>query len=175
MTGQPGQERVRRDGDWTAEMDAELRARIQAGESFATIGQFFGRSRCAAIGRARRIGLSVPRAERKAALQLRPRALKPATVRKTADPGGEALAAVHRRIKARATKAKPAPVGSSLGVPFMALAFHHCRYPTSEGEPWSFCGRPKAEAGGSYCEAHALVCRSVKPLAKSRPGAFWNA
>ena len=166
MTGQPGQKRGPRGEDWTAEMDAEMVRRMSAGESFSTIGRALGRSRCAAIGRARRMGLSVSREQRMMDHQLRER-IKHAPVRKSRQPSGDVLAAMQDRIKAR-WKVKPAPIRSTAGVPFMALDHTHCRYPVSAGEPWLFCGKSKAAAGGSYCEAHALACRSDKAPANLR-------
>ena len=159
---------------WTDEMDDELRTRIRAGDAFSTIAQSVGRSRCACIGRARRIGLSDTRELRMADYKMRQRLEKP---KPAPEPAGEALAAMRKRMKARAKVARPVPAPESprqwFGIPLIHLKHSSCRYPVSgEGAATLFCGAAKAEAG-PYCHAHAIVCHSPVPPKKFRVDRRW--
>ena len=134
---------------WPPERDEQLRALWAAGWSAGKIAkELTGVSRCAVIGRARRMGLArrnrqpVHRVER-AKPRHRP---KP-----------------RERIKMQLIRGpEPPPAPAPLPpqckpVHFMDLANHHCRYPLWEdGSDWSermFCGAT-AQEGSSWCPYH---------------------
>lgn len=152
---------------WEEAHSAALRECVEKGMSFAetarALNSRFGTAytRNAAIGRARRMGLSVPQ-------QTRPAGPFPAQKRPDA-----------RRIsEKRARKfVKPAPKlttlerAAALQLRCVAIDPRHlslidlevgdCRYPYGgdvEGEPITFCGHPRHD-GSSYCLSHFhLTC-----------------
>ena len=160
---------------WTDEMDAEIIRLRRDGEGCTQIGKRLGKSRNAVIGRFHRLGLSQHRERSMADYTLRTRLEKPKPARKEPQPAGEALAAMRKRMKARAKTARPAPVEPRRwsGIPLVALTHSSCRYPVSgEGAAMMFCGATKAEAG-PYCHAHAIVCHSPVPPKKFRIDRRW--
>jgi GcrA cell cycle regulator len=146
---------------WEEAHSLALRAYLDKGLSFAEIAralnQQFGTAytRNAAIGRARRLGLSVPVRPQSASVM---NAKRPDT----------------RRIRQTRTR-KPASVppklstferAAALQLRCVAIAPRHlslldleandCRYPyggDAESEPITFCGHPRHE-GSSYCLSH---------------------
>jgi GcrA cell cycle regulator len=147
---------------WEEAHSSALRELVEKGLPFSEIARAlnarFGTAytRNAAIGRARRLGLSVPQ---------------------RADPAGPFPAAkkpdARRIIEKRArtlsqSVAKPATLerAAMLQLRCVAITPRHlalvdleandCRYPyggDAEGEPITFCGHPRRE-GSSYCHQH---------------------
>ena len=127
-------------------------------------------TRNAAIGRAKRLGLSVPMRERAARALNKP---KQADARRI------------RELRARkAAKAAPKPDhGRARGHPSASLRRDRprhlalvdlepgdCRYPyggDEEGEPITFCGHPRRE-GSSYCLAHFHLTSAPELLRETR-------
>jgi len=147
--------------DWEAAHSTALREYVEMGMSFAeaarALNERFGTaySRNAAIGRARRMGMSSPgRAKRVA----RPKPPKPTATRlrkrrERALSGDAAKTDVRERAAAlqlRCVAINPRHVS------LIELEEPDCRYPyggDTEGEPITFCGHPRRE-GSSYCVSH---------------------
>lgn len=157
-------------GKWSAEMDAKLRDLVALGLPYSqvstAISREFGKpvSRCACIGRAKRIGLSVamvsPEIRRE---RVRKMANRQAAARKAASTRRLQVFARERlsdRIEA-AMAAMPADERPRLAddlPPLVAsltdLEPHHCRWAIGDRGPYQFCGREKL-AGTSWCITHA--------------------
>jgi GcrA cell cycle regulator len=155
---------------WEEAHSTALREYLDKGMSFSEIAralnQRFGTaySRNAAIGRARRMGLSVP---------ARPEALRPLHVPQK--PDARRIFEQRTRHAAKATlKLTPQPAtgfttlerAAALQLRCVAIVPRHlalvdleandCRYPyggETEGEPITFCGH-RCHEGSSYCLSH---------------------
>jgi len=159
---------------WEEAHSVALRDCLEKGMSFAEIARAlnerFGTvyTRNAAIGRARRMGLSVP---------VRELAARPLNKPKQVD------ARRIRELRARKV-AKAAPKSATferaavLQLCCVAITPRHlalidleagdCRYPyggDAEGEPITFCGHPHQE-GSSYCLAHFHLTSAPELLEK---------
>jgi GcrA cell cycle regulator len=162
---------------WEEAHSSALRELVEKGLPFSEIAralnQRFGTAytRNAAIGRARRLGLSVPQ---------------------PADPAGPFPAAKKpdaRRIREKRARNLAKPVGkpdtqeraATLQLRCVAITPRHlalvdleaddCRYPYGgdvEGEPITFCGHPRRE-GSSYCVSHFHLTRLPEPVEKRQP------
>ena len=181
--------------DWEEAHSRSLREFVEKGMSFAqaakALNQRFGTaySRNAAIGRARRMGLS---GTTKAAGDARP--CKPRPTRRQPD--------LQRLIKVRAkkltakhpaTKHAAGPLlkvaakrstferAAALQLRCVAITPRHlalvdlddgdCRYPDggeADGEPITFCGHPRRE-GSSYCTLHFHL--TITPELREQPPA----
>jgi GcrA cell cycle regulator len=160
--------------DWAPEHSDALRDHLARGLSYAEIAKAINAtfhtaySRNAAIGRARRMGLSGPAQSDDPG---RPKSQpKPRPTR------------VHRMRKRRAAKPRPSrPIlkrAAALQLRCVAtmprhlslleLAADDCRYPyggDEEGEAITFCGHPRRE-GSSYCVSHFHLTRGPGSLAE---------
>jgi GcrA cell cycle regulator len=153
--------------NWTPEHSAALREYHAKGMSYSEIADAINAkfktsySRCAAIGRAKRLGLagpnrpgdrpkSLPRAKAPRRRKLRKRHAS-GSLRLMPMPVFEAVAPV----KLRCVEIVPRHLA------LVDLEPGDCRYPyggDEEGEAISFCGHPKRE-NSSYCTAHFhLTC-----------------
>ena len=162
---------------WEEAHSVALRDCLEKGMSFAEIARAlnerFGTAytRNAAIGRARRLGLSVPQ---------------------RADPAGPFPAAkkpdarrIHqkraRNLANSAGKPDTLERAATLQLRCVAITPRHlalvdleaddCRYPYGgdvEGEPITFCGHPRRE-GSSYCVSHFHLTRLPELLEKRQP------
>jgi hypothetical protein len=126
---------------WEQEKVEQLIALRETGSSIAEIAAIVGTSYSAVSRKLRRLGLTRPRDRRtrdNISAQLRPK------LSKVPLPGS----ALADELDAET------PPPSFLGIPFMELEDHHCRYPRGDN-PILFCGQPKM-ADSSYCpECHA--------------------
>ena len=164
--------------NWEEAHSAALRELVEKGMPFSevarTLNERFGTSytRNAAIGRARRMGLSVPN-------RVNPSSAFPALKKPDA-----------RRIHQKRARilANPLPPlttqerAAALQLRCVAIMPRHltlleleagdCRYPyggDAEGEPITFCGHPRRE-GSSYCPSHFHLT-SAPELMEKREGA----
>jgi len=160
---------------WEEAHSVALREYLDKGLSFAEIAralnQRFGTAytRNATIGRARRMGLSVP---------VRPQSVSVMNASKKPD------ARRIRELRARKLAHVPPPKPSiferaaALQLRCVAITPRHlalvdletndCRYPyggDAEGEPITFCGHPRRE-GSSYCTSHFHLTRLPEPVAE---------
>jgi GcrA cell cycle regulator len=153
--------------NWTPEHSAALREYHAKGMSYSEIADAINArfktsySRCAAIGRAKRLGLASPdrpgdrpkslqRAKAPRRRKLRKRQAS-ASLRLMPMPVFEAVAPV----KLRCVEIVPRHLA------LVDLEPGDCRYPyggDEEGEAISFCGHPKRE-NSSYCTAHFHLTR----------------
>ena len=147
--------------NWEEAHSAALRECLKKGMTFSeaarTLNERFGTaySRNAAIGRARRMGLSSPERAKRIA---RPRPPKPAGVRlskrrERAVPGLSAKVDVRERAAALQLRCVAV---SPRHLSLVELEAGDCRYPYGgdvEGEPITFCGHPRRD-GSSYCVSH---------------------
>ena len=148
---------------WEEAHSIALRELVEKGVTFSDIARIlnerFGTAytRNAAIGRARRLGLSTPERANSAgvfAAARKPDARKicEKRARNRAKPATR-LTTVERAAVLRLRCVEITPRHLAL----IDLAAGDCRYPyggDAEGEPISFCGHPRRE-GSSYCASHA--------------------
>lgn len=57
---------------------------------------------------------------------------------------------------------RPSPIGHNgphppARLPPLPLESGTCRWVTSEGRPWTFCGAPVAKPGTAWCSIHAAI------------------
>lgn len=160
---------------WTPEMDERLKqlvARPHATyrEIFPTLNKEFGTSftRCAVIGRARRIGIGAPAvvhtpeeiAARRLARQQRHNAARRG---RRSHHGAAARAIRIPRPPVEETIMRCAAV-EALHVSLLELEHQQCRWPYGEGVAITFCGHQKFN-GFSYCAAHYFL--SIGPGTRS--------
>ena len=154
------------DNPWTEALVAELRSLVGQDVPYAAIARQLGVSRNAAIGKAKRLKISLPDA---AATATRP-AMACAE---------QEVAAVDARrcrprrsvarpptVPARAFRCEPIPPAISsdpLNLRMDQLQFFHCRYITNDDvrEP-TYCGRLAVE-GTSWCAFHLARVRAPVP------------
>jgi GcrA cell cycle regulator len=167
---------------WEEAHSVALREYLHKGMPFSEIAralnQRFGTSysRNAAIGRARRMGLSVPVQPHSASVmstakkpdarrirELRTRKLahvppKPSTVERAAALQLRCVAVTPRHLA------------------LVDLEANDCRYPyggDAEGDPITFCGHPRHE-GASYCLSHFHLTRLPLPREPRRRCGWWR-
>jgi len=146
---------------WAEEHSQALREYLQKALSFSEIANAINArfntdySRSAAIGRARRLGLSSParpdRPVRPKRQQPNPARLKKMRVRVLAEPRPRP-AVLERAAALQLRCVGIVPRHLSL----LELEDGDCRYPyggDAEGEAITFCGHPRRE-GSSYCVSH---------------------
>lgn len=160
---------------WSEETKADLKRLFDQGLSFGQIGAQIGISRNAAIGKARRLGLTRIIIETRSAAPLPPR--PPRRERKPRANRGWISEA--ERVKRVTEPSKPQaalpptpieddaiPVEQRLTI--FDLTNKTCRWPVGDpGTPdFFFCGDPSADCdrGRPYCPAHAAVAFNGKPL-----------
>jgi GcrA cell cycle regulator len=146
--------------NWAPAHSDALRKYFAMGMSFAEIARAINRkfkthySRCAAIGRARRLGLGVTgRLEEVTPMLPKAQSSNLHRMVKSHEALAKWLARLgHREEMPKLRCAEVDPRGLSL----LELEAGDCRYPyggDEEGEAVTFCGRPKRK-GSSYCAAH---------------------
>jgi GcrA cell cycle regulator len=158
--------------NWAPAHSDALRKYFAIGMSFAEIARAINRkfkthySRCAAIGRARRLGLGVTR-RLEEVIPMLPKA-QSSNLHRTVK-SQEALAKWLARLAVRKEipKLRCAEVDPR-GLSLLELEAGDCRYPyggDEESEAISFCGRPKRK-GSSYCAAHSHLTRNPDAVAE---------
>jgi GcrA cell cycle regulator len=158
--------------NWTEAHSQALREYLEKGLSYSEIANAINErfntdySRNAAIGRAKRMGLSGPERPDRLVWPKRPRKLNPARLNKLR---ARALAEPKPKPK---PKSKPKPGlriferAAALKLRCVGIVPRHlsllelddgdCRYPyggDADGEAITFCGHPRRE-GSSYCTSH---------------------
>lgn len=147
---------------WEEAHSAALRELVEKGLSFKeiarTLNERFGTAytRNAAIGRARRLGLSTPERSDSGSVF--------AAARK---PDARKICEKRARILFKSPRLTTIERAATLRLRCVAITPKHlalvdlqpgdCRYPyggDAEGEPITFCGHPRQE-GASYCASHA--------------------
>jgi len=147
---------------WEEAHSVALRAHLDEGLSFAEIARALNRqfgtayTRNAAIGRARRMGLSVPLRPQSDGVMSAPRRPDARRIcgsrtrkQKHVPPG---LSTVERAAALQLRCVAITPRHLAL----VDLEVNDCRYPYGgerEGDPITFCGHPRRE-GSSYCLSH---------------------
>lgn len=143
--------RLNNTGTWSQERTAQLCQLWSEGLSAAQIAKRLGGgiSRCAVIGRARRLGLPG-----RPNNQPRPRpngyTRKQCRRRKAKVFGAAAPARAEFLVT-------PSGMPAPLNINFANLKLNQCRYPNGEGSDMKFCGHPQRH-GSSYCQSHHSVC-----------------
>jgi len=150
-----------------------LRDYLAKGMTFSeiarTLNERFGTaySRNAAIGRARRMGLTSPAGALRRG-EPRPPKLEAKRIRKSR---ARAIAIVSpvADVRERAAALQLRCVGiSPRHLSLIELEDNDCRYPyggDADREPITFCGRPQRE-GSSYCLSHFHLTRNPEPVAE---------
>jgi GcrA cell cycle regulator len=161
---------------WEEAHSVALRAYLDKGLSFAEIAralnQQFGTAytRNAAIGRARRMGLSVPVRPPSDSVMSAPRRpdarrIRESHARKVAHVPPKPSSITYERAAAlqlRCVAITPRHLA------LVDLEANDCRYPyggDAEGEPITFCGHPRHE-GSSYCLSHFHLTNLPEPAAE---------
>ncbi|HET7885657.1 MAG TPA: GcrA family cell cycle regulator, partial [Bradyrhizobium sp.] len=145
-------------------------------------------TRNAAIGRARRLGLSVPLRPPSASVMCAPK--KP-DVRRIVESrnrrlgSGAAKSATPKPSTPKPSTPKPSTLERAAALQLRCVAImprhlalidleaNDCRYPyggETEGEAITFCGHPRRE-GSSYCVSHFHLTRLPEPAAGTAEGA----
>jgi GcrA cell cycle regulator len=163
---------------WTPDLDEQITALWKQGVSAALIGSRIGRTRCSVMGRLWRLSSNVSRPTR---VQRR-------------NVGTDSRKERQRRARELAAKsARPlSPLAKIMAEPFVPrfapitpkhlpldqLAdIGECKYPCSDGPPFSFCGHP-AVPGLPYCDPHARICfvppNPARVTPRNMPNSFVN-
>jgi GcrA cell cycle regulator len=163
--------------NWEEAHSATLRELVEKGMSFSevarTLNERFGTSftRNAAIGRARRMGLSVPQRVNPASAF--PALKKPDARRihqKRARILADTLPPLTTQERAAALQLRCVAI-TPRHLTLIDLEAGDCRYPyggDAEGEPITFCGHPRRD-GSSYCPSHFHLT-SAPELTEKRDG-----
>lgn len=131
---------------WTPERNAELQEYVSSGLAASMIGEKFGISRSAVIGKCHRMKLQLQ--------GIRPEKRADGIVRRTAQKR-EARVTLRRDTPAEVfipTEVETPPLHKSL----IELDYGDCRYPYGANPPFTYCGHI-ATFGSSYCAAHNRV------------------
>jgi GcrA cell cycle regulator len=161
--------------NWEEAHSAALREYVEKGMPFSeaarTLNQRFGTaySRNAALGRARRMGLSTPGRADRAGLPKppKPTAARLKKLRKRAFAGSPAKVDVRERAAALQLRCVAI---SPRHLSLVELEAGDCRYPyggDAEGEPITFCGHPRRD-GSSYCVSHFHLTRATERVARAK-------
>lgn len=151
---------------WTDERIEELKGMVALNMSGRQIGDVFGTTRNSVVGKCCRLGLTLNGTH--------PLSGVIGNTRKSANPKIKrakrefefGVRVFQPRSRSFTPKVTPMPV-EPLNIPTIALEEHHCRQVTSgEGEPYHFCGHPKAL--GSFCSFHAAINYLPAPPPKPR-------
>lgn len=139
---------------WAPEQDAELLALRARNVPFSVIARALDKSRCACIGRARRIG--VPQIMR---------VKKPRVRRERKGQSGNLSQSANRarRRKSLAAHAAPAVPHNFLGVPLLDLEPNTCRYPQGDTPNILFCGQPVVPET-SWCAHCSRIVFGKRPV-----------
>jgi GcrA cell cycle regulator len=152
--------------NWASAHSDALRKYFAMGMSFAEIARAINKefkthySRCAAIGRARRLGLGFTRRLEKL-IPMVPKAQSSnlhKMLKNQESPAKWLARLAHRKEMPELRCVAVEPRRLSLA----DLEAGDCRYPyggDEEGEPVTFCGHPKRQ-GSSYCPAHFHLTRN---------------
>ncbi|MBU6461167.1 MAG: hypothetical protein KGL35_31965 [Bradyrhizobium sp.] len=162
--------------NWPPAHSDALRKYFALGMSYAEIARAINAefntsySRCAAIGRARRLGLGTACRPGETTTPISIPALTPRAQPQSLHKLGERYKAMAKWLvpfferveapKLRCVDADP------LHLSLLALESGDCRYPyggDGEGEAITFCGRPKY-GSSSYCAAHFHLTRGPDPV-----------
>ena len=142
---------------WSSDQNAALTSLWSEGLSGSAIGKRLDKTKCAVIGRARRLGLPA-RAEKReweATEIIKIRGLKKAGygIYEIAKKTGIPYSTIKRKLNEPVCHKQLSDLGP-----------RDCRYPFGEGTPYEFCGRP-AIPGKSYCAEHFNLChQNTKPI-----------
>ena len=151
---------------WDAADDARLTLLWAEGMSTAQIGIRIGRTKSAAIGRARRLGLlprpsPLPGAPKQRAVQVAPRAQRE-------PPSPEPQVRIVRPDPpAAAPPPELPPAAPPLSPHVRPVAFSvpkTCQWTDSDRAPWVWCGAPTVEHG-PWCAEHRKRCWASNPRA----------
>lgn len=151
--------------DWTDERVTHLRRLWDEGHSASEIGRRLGVSKNSIVGRARRDDLPArpspinQYATRKDPHRARPRRIRPAKTLPDLASLGPSQAIAHGAVEVPIIllpKARPLPAQI---IPRRVVA---CEWITSDGKPWTKCGKPSAP-GAIYCAEHLHISRSPHP------------
>ena len=162
--------------NWAPEHSGALREFVAKGMSYSEAAQEINSrfntsySRSAALGRARRLGLTADQ-RRKPSIPATPADLRGNAVPRASDFKAPALsrptAPVFKEIKPvklRCVAIEPRHLS------LIELERSDCRYPyggDEEGEAITFCGHPR-RPGSSYCAPHFYLCRDpVVPVVRT--------
>jgi len=155
--------RAEQEFDWTDDAIAELHRLHATGASYSAIGDALGISRNAAIGKARRVGLTGQRLSAEVVeAKRRKRASNKDAQRRRAMTNIEQLALPPRPVP-MPPECLGAPLEQSKPCTLLDLKPHVCRWPLWSGDDDArlFCGAVTL-AEHSYCAAH-------KAIATARP------
>jgi hypothetical protein len=142
---------------WTRAEDTTLAQLADAKKTRIEAASELGCSFCAVTARAKKLGIRFSQSNRGSHGSVWQRHIK------TASP-----------ISAPPRAVQDPPSPNSLGLTFMQLEFHHCRFPLGERD-YTFCGAPRT-GGSSYCCAHHALAtvpyvRNLKKLRAVMRGA----
>ena len=156
--------------NWEEAHSRALREYVEKGMSFAqaarALNERFGTaySRNAAIGRARRMGLSVPERRHPSGMKKAPKKPDAQRIRELrARKQGSPTPKLSTNERAAALQLRCVAI-SPRHLALVDLEDGDCRYPyggDSDGEPITFCGHPCLE-GSSYCTSHFHLTREVE-------------
>lgn len=149
---------------WDPDDDARLTLLWNGGMSTAQIGIRIGRTKSAAIGRARRLGLlprpsPLPGPPKPRAVQAAPRA--PQTSSPKSPPR---VVPPHPPADTRRPEILPpaAPLHKDHTPPVAFSVLKTCQWISGETAPWVMCGRPTVQ-GSAWCEEHFRRVYVVPP------------
>ncbi len=151
---------------WTPERDDLLRQLRKDDVSFAQIARELncGLSRSACVGRASRIGLKSTKVH-----SSRSGPKYSTSLRRTDNHGNVTKSVNRKRRRISGGMMPPSEIVELqasiqfLGIPFMDLELHHCRFPNGEGLSTLFCGQPALE-GQSYCAHCYGITHAIRLL-----------
>lgn len=162
---------------WDEAHSSALRELVDKGVRFSEIARIlnerFGAAytRNAAIGRARRMGLSAPAAAGCSGLFQAPKRADARRISKKR-AGSLAKPAAELSTQQRAAVLRLRCVAiTPRHLALLDLEAGDCRYPyggDAVGEPITFCGHPR-RAGSSYCVSHFHLTRLPEPPEKRQP------
>lgn len=159
---------------WTEERDAALRRLIAGGSSFSEAAQAIGGcTRNAAIGRAKRIGISIPSGPRKPrVVTAQPRRIAPdALSRMTTARPSPAPA-----IEPRAPAAQMGPRIGQTDIHGLRIGDARCRFVVDDRIVGGlYCGEDTRSPTCSWCDDHRRVCfNAATPAASRRAPPRWQ-
>ena len=133
---------------WTDERVELLKKMWSEGQSASQIAKELGGvTRNAVIGKVHRLGITV----RETPVRQRATTVRSPSRIQARRPARETTAAPHVVLRHERVEEDLLPTSSIL-----ELGAHSCRWPIGnpEGDDFGFCGRPKLNARGAYCEQH---------------------
>jgi len=136
--------------DWSEERTATLKKLWLEGLSASQVARHLGGvSRSAVIGKVHRLGITVRETPVRQRITT---ARAPTRIQARQRPTRETTAAPHVAPRFERIEEDLLPTSGILG-----LGAHSCRWPIGhpENDDFGFCGRPKTNARGSYCEQHS--------------------